>query len=146
VSIEWADGLLGEEFDRSESEPITAAEIREYAETIGETNARYFGDDPIAPSTFCVRFRGQRFFHPAIPQDVFMRGFDAGKDIVFGAPIRAGDVVTMTNVLHEVYEKTGRSGTMVFIVTRQTMTNQRGENVAVVDSRFMIRPREKKSS
>ena len=144
--LDWMDeSLLGQEFDRSVSEPVTAEDIREYAASIGETNPVYFADEPIAPPTFCVSFRGQRFFHPSIPPDVFMRGFDAGKDIVFGAPIRAGDVITTTNELHEAYEKTGRSGTMVFIVTRQTLTNQNGETVATIDSRFMIRPRKEKS-
>jgi acyl dehydratase len=92
-----------------------------------------------------VKFRGNRFFHPAIPRAAFLRGFDAGKDIQFGAPIRAGDVIHTSNVLAEVYEKTGRTGSMIFIVTRQRMTNQQGEMVAVIDSRFVIRPREEKA-
>jgi acyl dehydratase len=140
--LDWIDrSLIGQEFDRSVSEPVTAEDIREYAASLGETNPAYFAGEPVAPATFCVRFRGSRFFHPAIPPEVFMRGFDAGKDIVFGAAVRPGDVVTTVNELHDVYEKTGRTGTMVFIVTRQTMTNQNGETVAVIDSRFMLRPR-----
>lgn len=133
--------LIGSEFDASTSAPVTAEEIREYAESLGETHAAYFGPDPVAPPTFCVRFRGNRFFHPGIPPQAFTRGFDAGKDIQFGTPIRAGDVIHMSSVLHEVYEKTGRTGSMVFIMSRQTMTNQRGEMVARIDSRFMLRPK-----
>ena len=34
-------------------------------------------------------------------------------------------------------QKTGRSGTMAFIVIRFTMTNQRGETVALIDNRFL---------
>jgi hypothetical protein len=41
--------------------------------------------------------------------------------------------------VHDVYEKTGRSGTMVFIVFRTAVTNQRGEMVAVVDQKMMFR-------
>jgi hydroxyacyl-ACP dehydratase HTD2-like protein with hotdog domain len=134
--------LIGSEFDASTSAPVTAEEIREYAASLGETHARYFGPDPVAPPTFCVRFRGNRFSHPGIPRQAFRRGFDAGKDIQFGAPIRAGDVIHTSNVLHEVYEKTGRTGSMVFIVSRQTMTNQRGELVANIDNRFMLRAEE----
>jgi len=136
--------VLDKEFDSSTSAPITAEDIHEYAASLGETHPAYFGPAPIAPPTFCVRFRGQRFFHPAIPPEAFARGFDAGKDIQFGEPIRAGDVIHMSSVLHEVYEKTGRTGSMVFIVSRQSMTNQRGEMVAVIDSRFMLRPTESK--
>ena len=133
--------LIGVEFDTSTSEPVTAEEIHEYASSLGDAHPAYAGDQPIAPPTFCVKFRGNRFFHPALPAKAFLRGFDAGKDIEFGAPIRVGDVVHTSNVLHEIYEKTGRSGSMIFIVTRQTMTNQRGEMVAVIDSRFMLRPK-----
>jgi hypothetical protein len=133
--------LIGSEFDSSTSAPVTADEIREYAAALGETHGAYFGAEPVAPPTFCVRFRGNRFTHPAIPPEAFLRGFDAGKDIQFGAPIRAGDVIHTSNVLHEVYEKTGRTGSMVFVVSRQTMTNQRGELVARIDSRFMLRPK-----
>ena len=134
--------LIGSEFDTSTSAPVTAEEIHEYAASLGETHAAYFDPDPVAPPTFCVRFRGNRFSHPGIPPQAFRRGFDAGKDIHFGVPIRVGDVIHTRNVLHDVYEKTGRTGSMVFIVSRQTMTNQRGEVVARIDSRFMLRPEE----
>ena len=134
--------LIGVEFDSSTSEPITAEEIHEYAASTGDEHGNYKGPNAVAPPTFCVKFRGNRFFHPAIPTKAFMRGFDAGKDIEFGAPIRVGDVVHTSAVLHEIYEKTGRSGSMIFIVTRVTMKNQKNEMVAVIDSRFMIRPKE----
>jgi acyl dehydratase len=133
--------LVGTEFDRSTSEPVTAAQIHEYARSLGETHPDFLAEDPIAPPTFCIRFRGSRFFHPSISRETFSRGFDAGKDIEFGVPIRPGDVISTRNVLHDVYEKTGRTGSMVFVVSRETMTNQRDEMVAIVDSRFMIRPK-----
>jgi hypothetical protein len=40
----------------------------------------------------------------------------------------------------EIYEKTGRSGSMVFVVVRSTVQNQNGEVVAHIDHRFMNRP------
>ena len=137
--------LIGTQFDSSTSEPVSAAQIHEYAQSLGETHPDFLSDDPIGPPTFCVRFRGNRFFHPSIPREAFVRGFDAGKDIEFGVPIRPGDVISTRNVLHEVYEKTGRTGSMVFVVSRETMTNQRGEMVAIVDSRFVIRAKEDKA-
>ena len=135
--------LIGAEFDSSTSEPVAAEHIRAYADALGEAHPSYLGPDPIAPPTFCVKFRGTRFHHTAIPREAFHGGFDAGKDIHFGVPIRPGDVIHTRNVLHDVYEKTGRSGSMVFVVARQTMTNQRGEMIAVIDSRFMLRPKER---
>ena len=132
--------LIGEEFDSSVSTPVTREEIVEFARAVGECDSRYFSENPIAPPTFCVRFRGSQFFHPKIPRSWLLSGFDAGKDVIFGAPIQVGDVITSKSVLHDLYEKTGRSGTMIFLVARQTLTNQRGQPVAVIDSRFVTRP------
>ncbi|MGH7859191.1 MAG: FAS1-like dehydratase domain-containing protein, partial [Candidatus Binatia bacterium] len=132
--------IIGSVYDESVSEPITRAEIQEFAAAIGERNPSYTAEDAVAPPTFCVRFRGELFFHPKIPRPLLMTGFDAGKDITFGVPVRADDVIRSTSVVHEIYEKTGRTGTMVFIVSRQKQVNQRGEMVAVIDSRFVCRP------
>ena len=64
----------------------------------------------------------------------------AGIDIELGAPIRAGDSIHVSSELKETYEKTGRTGTMIFAVVRSTLTNQKGELVAYVDHRMMNRP------
>ena len=74
-----------------------------------------------------------------MPRNLGRNGFDAGKDIEIGAPIRPGDVLTASSTVHDIYEKTGRSGTMVFIVFRTTVTNQDGAMVAVVDQKMMFR-------
>ena len=114
----------------------------------GETNPLY--TDPaaaargphgglIAPPTFAVSLRGKHFMPREMPRNLGRNGFDAGKDIEIGAPIRPGDVLTASSTVHDIYEKTGRSGTMVFIVFRTTVTNQRGETVAVVDQKMMFR-------
>jgi hydroxyacyl-ACP dehydratase HTD2-like protein with hotdog domain len=87
-----------------------------------------------------VRFKGSKFFPDTLPETLrFRMSFDAGKDIALGVSIRPGDVITIVSTLHEVYEKTGRTGSMIFVVVRFTMTNQRGEQVAVVDNRFMYK-------
>ena len=66
-------------------------------------------------------------------------GFDAGKDIDFHAPIRPGDAIVARSSIVDLYEKTGRSGSMWFVVYRQELRNQRGKLVANVDSRMMQR-------
>ena len=68
------------------------------------------------------------------------QGFDAGKDVEFVAPIRPGDTITLSSHVKEIYEKTGRTGSMVFVIVRSTLKNQNGEVVAHVDHRFMNRP------
>jgi len=41
--------------------------------------------------------------------------------------------------VHDIYEKTGRTGSMNFIVLRTVVTNQRGESVATIDQKMMFR-------
>ena len=48
------------------------------------------------------------------------------------APVKAGDVLTCTARVKDVYQKTGRSGTMAFLVVENTFVNQHGEAVAIV--------------
>ena len=72
-----------------------------------------------------------------VPEDRKFIGFDAYQRAM--DCLRPGDVVTVRSAVHDVYEKTGRSGTMTFVVMRLTLTNQRGERVAVVLNRFMHR-------
>ena len=142
MALEFDRNILGGEFDRAEHETVTAEELVAFARALGETSPCYVeaGPELVAHPTYCIRFRGRKFFPDNLPEGLRTRmSFDAGKDIDFGAPIRPGDRITIVSTLHELYEKTGRSGTMVFVVVRFTMTNQRGERVATVDNRMMYR-------
>ena len=135
MALEFDRSIIGSEFDRTVFDPVTAEEIAEYAATSTEPQP----DSSTAPPTFVVRLRGRRFMPSNLPPDLGRAAFDAGKDIEWGAPIRAGDVLTAVSTLHDIYEKTGRSGSMRFLVLRTVLTNQRGEQVAVIDQRMMFR-------
>lgn len=134
--------MVGQEFDHTVFPPVTAAQIRAYAAACGETNPRWAGGpdaDLVAPPTFTLSLRGRHFMPKHLPAEIGRNGFDAGKDIEIGAPIRVGDALTASSTVHDVYEKTGRTGTMTFIVFRTAVTNQRGERVAVIDQKMMFR-------
>jgi acyl dehydratase len=146
--VEFDRAIVGQEFDHTVFPAVTEAQILAYAAAYGETNPLH--TDPaaaargphgglIAPPTFALSLRGDHFMPRNMPRNLGRNGFDAGKDIEMGAPIRPGDVLTGSSTVHDIYEKTGRSGTMVFIVFRTTVTNQRGETVAVVDQKMMFR-------
>jgi acyl dehydratase len=133
---------LGQEFDRAEYPPVTAEELIAFARALGATEPEYTQPGPnlVAHPSYAVRYRGRKFYPENLPRGIDVRsGFDAGKDVAIGVPIRPGDACTVSASLHEVYEKTGRSGSMTFVVIRFTVTNQRGELVATVDNRFMHR-------
>ncbi|HXQ21090.1 MAG TPA: MaoC family dehydratase N-terminal domain-containing protein [Candidatus Acidoferrales bacterium] len=134
MAIEFDRSIIGSEFDRTVFDPVTAEEAREYAAASTESSAA----EGVTSPTFVVRLRGRRFMPANLP-DLGRMGFDAGKDIEFGVAVRVGDVLTAVSTVHDIYEKTGRSGTMKFLVLRTTVTNQRAEQVAVIDQKMMFR-------
>jgi N-terminal half of MaoC dehydratase len=118
---------------------VDAREMVEFAQACGETEPRY--TDPShpdfqAPPSYTSRFHGRR----AMPEDFpiqSQQGFDAGKCVYVHGPLRPGDTVTARSEIHDIYTKTGRSGSMLFIVHRMTFTNQDDELIAVVDWRLV---------
>jgi acyl dehydratase len=134
MALEFDRSLIGSEFDHSLHGAVSQEDIDAYAAASGEP---LLGPG-IAPPTFVVSLRTHRFLPPHLP-NLGRSGFDAGKDIEFGVPVRAGDVLESRSTVHEIYEKTGRSGSMRFIVLRTQVTNQRGERVATIDQKMMFR-------
>jgi acyl dehydratase len=137
--LEYDTSWIGKEFDRYTFE-VTREEIVEFARSIGETNPLYTDEEYarttpygglIAPPTFSVVFRS-RAMMPDLKLSYGKRGFDGGKECHFFAPVRPGDTITGIDRIAEVYEKTGRSGNMIFIVRESELTNQSGTKVAVI--------------
>jgi hypothetical protein len=135
MALDFDRSIIGSEFDRTVFAPVTKEAIVEYARTSGEPAP----DDVTAPPTFVLRLRGHRWMPENLPKNLGRAGFDAGKDIEFGAPVRVGDVLTAVSMVHDIYEKTGRTGSMAFVVLRTLVTNQRDESVAVIDQKMMFR-------
>src|SRR5262245_49075627 len=129
--------IIGEEFDHTVFDPVSREEILEYMAATGETEPPAdAGTELLAPPTFVVRLRGRHFMPSKLPKDLRI-GLDAGKDIEFGVPVRVGDVLTASSTVHDLFEKTGRSGSMKFLVLRTMITNQHAQQVAIVDQKMM---------
>lgn len=124
----------GWEFDEKSFE-IGAEPMVEFAAACGETLPRYVDpshpDFQAAPS-YTSRFHGGRELPEGFPMKR-EKSFDGGKCVEFKAPIRAGDTITARSTIHNIYEKTGRSGGMMFVVHRMRFFNQRDELVSIVD-------------
>ena len=147
MAVNYDPALIGRVFETTDPVPVDAEMIRKFTATIGDTNPIHVDPEAakqgpngglVAPPSFAVTFRNGRHFFEHVPR-FGKAGFDAGKDVEFVAPIRPGDAITLSSQVKEIYEKTGRSGSMVFVVIRSTLTNQKGETVAHVDHRFMNR-------
>jgi len=130
----------GWEFDAVDFE-IAAEPMVEFAVSCGETEPRFTDPDDAdfqAVPSYTTRFHGRR----AMPDDFPIKphqGFDAGKCVEVHHPLRPGDKLTARSEIHDIYEKTGRSGPMLFIVHRMRFSNQRDELISVVDWRLVQR-------
>jgi hypothetical protein len=134
--------FLGEDFDEV-SLQANAEQIVDYAKACGEQAPRY--TDPAhpdfqAPPTFASSFESGRRLPDNFPRLPGL-GMDAGKAVAAKKPIRPGVPLVGRTHLHDVYAKTGRSGRMVFMVTRMEIYDPDGEQLATADTRVVIRER-----
>ena len=147
MALDFDRSILGAVFDETSFAPITKDEILAFTAALGETNPLYTDEDAaakgpygglIAPPTFVTKLRPTKMTPDDMPKFGKV-GFDGGRDLDAFAPVRPGDALKMVSKIHEIYEKTGRSGSMYFIVLRNEVSNQNGEKVAVIDHRIMQR-------
>lgn len=147
MALEFDRSMIGQVFDETSFPPIKKEEILEFAAAVGETNPLYTDEAAaakgpygglVAPPTFVTKLRAKKFTPENLPK-LGKVGFDGGRDLEIAAPVRPGDALTMLSTIHDIYEKTGRTGSMYFIVIRNEVRNQKGEQVAVIDHRIMQR-------
>ena len=134
--------FLNLEFDEIELK-IDGTRFAEYAKACGELDTKF--TDPShpdfqAPATFVSTLVGRRNLPEDFPQMNGV-GMDAGKAVEWIAPIRDNVTLTGKSHLHDIYTKTGRSGRMVFLVTRMELYDEDGTHVANADTRTVIRER-----
>ena len=141
--------IIGLTYEAPDPYIVTAEKIANFCMAVGETNPLFVDEAAakvgphgsiIAPPAFVASMRqGENIFEKL--RAAGRGGLMGGIDIEVGAPIRAGDEIRVTSKVKEIYEKTGRTGTMTFTVVRSTLKNQKGEVVAHVDYRMMNRGR-----
>lgn len=138
------DKSLHEKEHRAGPFTITADLIAALNASVGEQGAAFNSDagaagyglrGMIAPPTLCSLFVREVQL-PDIGLEFGRTQLHAGQRVQPVAPIYAGDTITAASRLKDVYAKTGRSGTMVFVVWETTFRNQHGETVAEVQESF----------
>lgn len=135
IRAEWA----GHEYESATFE-IDQDKVVAWAEACGETDPRFI--DPSNPDfqahpNFTACLSTGRMLPEGFPKIGPGFGIDGGKTVEIHAPVRPGDVLTGRASIHDVYDKTGRSGTMVFIIHRMDFFNQDGTAVSTVDSKMI---------
>lgn len=147
MALDFDRSILGKVFDETDFAPVTKEDISKFCQALGETNPLFTNEEVaadgpygglVAPPTYVTRLRPNKMTPEHMPR-LGKVGFDGGRDVEIFLPVRPGDTLKMVSTIHDVYEKTGRSGSMYFIVLRNRITNQEGVEVAIVDHRIMQR-------
>ena len=146
LELEYDRSLYGVEHTAGPF-PVTQELILAFTRGTGETNPIFTDPDTaqaagytalVAPPTLCTIFVRQIKL-PNIDLKFGKHSMHAGQRVQALAPIIAGDQLSASSHLKDVYAKTGRTGTMVFVVWETTFSNQEGVVVAEVEESFARR-------
>ena len=105
---------------------VEAGHLKRFAEAIGDPNPRWLRE---APPTFLVALAPTSYHLDAAEE--YGRGWlNGGNRFEYVEPVRVGDTIAATTLVKDVYEKTGSSGGLLFIIFETEYKNQHGRVVA----------------
>ena len=132
--------FLDLEFDRT-GFVVEADQTASVAKAYGETRAEFIDpsheDFQVCPSVLASLASGRR-----LPIDFPSLGgisMDGGKAVTCIEPVRPGIQLTGRTHLHDIYTKSGRTGRMIFLISRMQLYDDKGIHLASADSSQVIR-------
>ena len=148
ISINTA--LIGKEYPPY---PFTVerGKIKEFARAIGDLNPCYLDDrvgaasewgDLIAPPTFAVTFRDEAADTGAMLRDLgadISRILHGEQEFELFRPLQPGQTYLCRARIVDIYEKSGRSGPMAFVVRETTITDRTNDVVAAMRHITIVR-------
>jgi acyl dehydratase len=124
------------------SATVTAEHVADFARALGDPNPLYVDANAaargpfrgiVAPPTYPIAFMTQAM---AGGMDTFLElGLNfmtlvhGEQEFEYRRPIRAGETLTLTGRIADIYEKTGGSGTLDFVVLETEATDAGGRQV-----------------
>jgi len=138
--------------------PVTARDIKRFAQAIGERNPIHYDEayarcsrhgTIVAPPLFCQTLT----FDDVSPSELAadgspvelnvpipaQRAMGGGSDYIVHRLVRAGEVITVTSQLKNLYTKQGKNGLLYFIVVETAFTDERDEAVATETATYIKR-------
>ena len=106
--------------------PVEAGHVKRFAAAIGDPNPRWTKE---APPTFLVALAPVSL-HLAEAEEYGQGWLNGGNRFEYFAPVLIGDEITATGRVADVYEKSGSSGDLLFIIFETNYVNQEGVVVA----------------
>jgi len=129
---------------------VERGRIKDFARAIGDANPFYLDDrvgaaspwgDVIAPPTFLTTFRDENDTGTML-RDLgvdIARVLHGEQEFEIHRPITPGETFLCRSRILDVYEKTGKSGPMAFVVREMTATDSTNEIVATARHITVVR-------
>jgi acyl dehydratase len=142
--------LIGKEYPPF-AVTVERGRIKDFARAIGDLNPFYLDDevgraspwgDIIAPPTFAISFRDERADSGALLRDLgvdFGRVLHGEQEFELHGQLRPGETYLCRTRIVDIYEKTGRSGPMAFVVRETAVTDRTGEIVVTMRHVTVVR-------
>jgi hypothetical protein len=105
---------------------VEAGHLKRFVEAIGDPNPRWKHE---APPTFLVALVPASM-HLEEAEEYGKGWLNGGNRFEYLEPVKVGDRITATGRVADVYEKTGGSGSLLFIIFETEYVNQHGRTVA----------------
>jgi len=130
---------------------VERGRIKDFARAIGDLNPFYLDDavgrasrwgDVIAPPTFAITFRGDGADSAALLRDLgvdISRVLHGEQEFEIHRQLRPGETLLCRSRVVDLYEKTGRSGPMAFVVRETAVTDADDEIVVTMRQVTVIR-------
>jgi len=150
MAIQINRGLIGKEYPPY---PVTVerGKIKEFARALGDDNPHYLDDrvgagsqwgDLIAPPTFAVTLRDETADTTAFLKELgtdISRILHGEQEFEIFRPLQPGRTYLCRPRVVDIYEKTGRSGPMAFVVRQTAITDDTNEIVATMRGVTIVR-------
>ena len=145
-SLETAQSLIGQKVEFTASDPVGEAAIRLFALSVGDENPYYtdrvfaqterYGGLIAPPTMLCDTM----YYHDGRVDEeggtLNRVSLGSGREVRawnnyhFVQPLRPADIITASWSVENVYEKAGRSGRLVFVVSNVEYSNQHNDLLA----------------
>jgi acyl dehydratase len=130
---------------------VERGKIKDFARAIGDTNAFHVDDavgaasmwgDIIAPPTFAITFRSEGADSAALLRDLgvdMSRVLHGEQEFELHGQLQPGRTYLCHTKVADIYEKSGRSGPMAFVVRETAVTDRTGEIVVTMRQTTVVR-------
>jgi len=130
---------------------VERGRIKDFARAIGDLNPFYLDDrvaaasefgDVIAPPTFAITFKDETADTGTMLKDLgvdISRILHGEQEFELHRPIKAGETLLCRPKITDVYEKSGKSGPMAFVVRETAVTDASNELVATLRGVTVVR-------